>query len=354
MIDKDHQLVGDLIQRGEFDIHVLGNESANCTIRPKAVYHISDADWHREMPSVDLLFCAVFGNNLDELAEDLAEGLKIRYALNPDREINLITCENLTNAAIFLQEKLCQHLDPAIHTWLHEKVGVSESIILSTCLGPGKNQDRLTIRAQNIFELPCNGEALKGKIPGVYGLRPMENFSNQLRRKIFTYNCINAVITYLGAQKDYTYLFEAGRDPGIIIIARQAAVESSDAQIAEYGFDRDEQYEWVEAAFAKFADSHIPDLISRNGADPVRKLSRNDRLIGPARLAIKYNIKPEGLMKGIFAGFEFHDEKRNMKISEQISEKGISAVLAEICELRPGEAIYDLLREAYSMRTASD
>ena len=83
----------------------------------------------------------------------------------------------------------------------------------------------------------------------------------------------------MGAQKGYTQLYEGGTDPEIIAIARQAAIETSEAQIAEFGFDKKEQYGWVEAAFAKFADNSLPDPISRNGADPARKLSRNDRLI---------------------------------------------------------------------------
>jgi len=59
-------------------------------------------------------------------------------------------------------------------------------------------------------------------------------------------------------------------------------------------------------------------------------------------------------IEGIFAGFEFYDEKKHLIISQQVSDKGIDAVLTEICGLRPEEAIYDLLRKEYLIRTAGE
>jgi mannitol-1-phosphate 5-dehydrogenase len=343
-------LVNNLRKKGKFDIHVLGNENANCTIQPEKVYQLNDAGWYDQMPSAGILFCSVFGSNFRTLAKELARGLERRYKANPGQELNLITCENFMDAASILRTMVLQCLEDEVKGWLAQKIGFSESMVLRTCLGPEEWQDPLAIRVQNYFELPCDREAMKGTIPDICGLKPLENFQNQLRRKIFTYNCINAVITYLGARKDYTYLSEAGRDPDIVVMARQAAVESSDAQIAAFGFDREEQYEWVEAALTKFADIHIPDPISRNGADPARKLGREDRLIGPALLATKHHIKPEGLMEGILAAFEFQDEKSGTRIADRITAEGIEAVLEDICSLVPAEPLYDMLRKEYHVR----
>ena len=350
LVDRDHELVENLKKKGKFDIHVLGNENADCTIRPEQVYQLEDTGWYEQMPSAGILFCSVFGSNLGALAKELAAGLGRRYMANPEQELNLITCENFTDAALILETEVLQYLEDEEKTWLHQKIGFSESMVLRTCLGPGEHQDALALRVQDYFELPCDREAMKGKIPDIYGLKPLENFKNQLRRKIFTYNCINAVITYLGARKEYTYLFEAGRDPDIVVMARQAAVESSNAQIAAYGFDREVQYEWVEAALIKFADIHIPDPISRNGADPARKLGREDRLIGPALLATKHHIRPVGLMNGIFAAFEFRDEQSGTRIADRITVEGIETVLQDICGLLPAEPLYEMLRKEYHIR----
>lgn len=179
----------------------------------------------------------------------------------------------------------------------------------------------------------------------MYGLKPLNNFSNQLRRKIYTYNCINAVITYLGARKGYTQLYEAGNDQEILVTARKAANETCQAQVAEFGFDSKEQEEWMNAALAKFADKNVPDPIERNGADPERKLGRDDRLIGPALLALKHRIYPEGLLAGIMACFDYRDTNKDSTIADMIREKGADFVLKEICGLSPNEELFMLIKE---------
>ncbi len=344
LIDKNIQLVNDLNKAGQYDIQVLGNREMSCTVKTAGVYHIDDVLWHNEFVTTSLVFTSVFGNNLEELAIHFALALEQRSKENPSQILNIITCENLTDAAEVLKKKVLKSLSNRIEGWISEKVGFCESMILRTCLNAGTDQSPLTIRAQNFFELPCDGDTIKGE-PHVYGLKPMKNFGNQLRRKIYTYNCINAVITYLGAKKGYSQLYEAGNDAEILEIARKAAEETSLAQVAEFGFNIEEQGEWIHSAFAKFADKSIPDPIERNGADPARKLGRDDRLIGPALLALKHGIYPEGLLEGIFACFEYFDADKGFKVSDVIREKGADYVLKNICELSEAEKLFELIKE---------
>lgn len=346
LVDKNRQLVADLKKAHQYDIQIVDNEKMSCTIKVSGTYHIEDISWQEDFVSTSLVFTSVFGNNLEALAKYFAMALDKRYIENPSQVITIITCENMTGAAGFLKRMVLKNIGEEKEKWLFECVGFSESIIFRTCLEAGNNQPPLTIHAQNFFELPCDGDAIKEPLH-VYGLKPLKNFSNQLRRKIFTYNCINAVITYLGAIKGYGQLYEAGNDAEILETARKAAHETSLAQVAEFGFDSKEQQEWVEAAFVKFADKNIPDPIERNGADPARKLAKDDRLIGPALLALKHNIYPEGLLAGIKACFEYHDPKNNFKIADMIGEKGIDSILEEICGLSKEEKLFELIKEQF-------
>jgi len=344
LIDKNRQLVAELKKAGQYDIQILGNEEMSCPINISGVYHIDDVLWHHEFVNTSLVFTSVFGNNLEELSKDLAIAFQKRYTENPNQVLTIITCENLTNAAQFLKKMVIKNLSVEEEKWLSEKVGFSESIIFKTCLEASKDQSPLTIRAQNFFELPCDGDAIKEDIH-VYGLKLLKNFKNQLRRKIYTYNCINAVITYLGAVRGYTQLHEAGNDAEILATARKAANETCNAQVAEFGFDRKEQEEWMNAAFVKFADRNIPDPIERNGADPERKLGRDDRVIGPALLALKHNIYPEGLLAGIIACFHYRDPNKDSTIADMIVDKGADFVLQEICGLSTDEELFMLIKE---------
>lgn len=343
LIDKNMQLVTALQEAAQYDIEVLGNTAMNCTIPLTGVYHLTDPSWHDELVKTGLVFTAVFGNNLEDLARSLAPALTRRYKENGEQPLTIITCENLTGAAAFLKRAVLQHLEEEQKAWLDKCVGFSESIIFKTCLGPAAGQPPLTIQAQNLFELPCDGDAIREELQ-VVGLKPLQNFGNQLKRKIYTYNCINAVIAYLGAQRGYTQLYEAGNDPEILRTAREAALETARAQVAEFGFDPAEQDEWVRGAFAKFADRSIPDPIDRNAADPVRKLARHDRLIGPALLAVKHSIHPAGLLKGIMACFQYQDAATGT-VADLVKQKGVDWVLHEVCGLEAGEPLFMLVKE---------
>ncbi|MBD0256033.1 MAG: hypothetical protein ICV83_09965 [Cytophagales bacterium] len=344
LIDKNRSLVEDLRRAGQYRIEVLGQAEQGGSVPVAAAYPVEEDGWHAALATTSLAFTAVFGNNLDDLARDLAAALHKRHRDNPAAPLTVITCENLTGAARFLRERVQGYLEPQLAEWLSETVGFSEAIVFSTCLGAAPGQAPLTIRAQPFFELPCDGDALKTPLR-VYGLKPLRHFGNQLRRKIYTYNCINAVITYLGARQGYTQLYEAAGDAQILAVARLAAGETARALVAEYGFDPQEQEEWTAAAFAKFADRNIPDPIERNGADPARKLGREDRLIGPALLSLKHGIHPEGLVTGILAGFAYRDPGTGFSVGDVIREKGPDFVLADMCGLAPEEPLFGLLKE---------
>ena len=139
-------------------------------------------------------------------------------------------------------------------------------------------------------------------------------------------------------------MHEAGNDAAILETARKAATETCLAQIAEFGFNPKEQEEWMHAALAKFADKNIPDPIERNGADPERKLKRDDRLIGPALLAVKHHIYPEGLLAGIMACFDYRDANKTSAISDLILTKGPDFVLKEVCGLAENEELFMFIK----------
>lgn len=344
LVDKNEQLVNDLKAAGEYEIRVLGKEEMNCTIKPAAVYQIDGNSWHRAFIETGIVFTAVFGNNLEDLAFYFAQALYKRHAKNPSQAMTIVTCENKTNAADYLKNVILKNLGYKEEAWLKEYIGFSEAIVFRTCLEAASDQSPLTIQAQAFFDLPCNGDAVKNEVH-VYGLKPLKKFGNQLKRKIFTYNCINAVIAYFGAQKGYAQLAEAAKDEGILSLAKKAADESSKALILEFGFDPPEQEEWVNAAFQKFSDANVPDPIARNAADPVRKLSRDDRLIGPALLALKHGMQPVGLIEGTMACMAYRDPVTQTSVADAIKEKGVDTVLKEICGLMEGEELFNILKE---------
>ncbi len=359
LVDRDAALVAELSAAGGYPLTVLGqnpglhSDAGTQTLRPLAVHAIAGDAWVPAFAAADLCFTAVFGNNLSALGVRLAAALRGRQ-----RPLNIITCENLAHAAKVLRDAVAAELartdSPAECARVLGLVGFVEAMVLTTCLGPAESPaeggHRLQVRTQDLLRLPCDGDAFIGAPPALRGLEPLPRFAHQLVRKIYTYNCINAVVTYLGAARGYEQLAEAANDPAIGSVAVQAGIEASRALVATYGFDEKEQRTWADDAMAKFRDRDIPDPISRNGADPARKLAQDDRLIGPALMALGHGVEPTAIITGILAAADFSDEG---KPSLREKHGSLAAVLVAVCRLPADAPLHRLVVAADAARSAS-
>ncbi|MCH2375173.1 MAG: mannitol-1-phosphate 5-dehydrogenase, partial [Planctomycetes bacterium] len=78
------------------------------------------------------------------------------------------------------------------------------------------------------------------------------------------------------------------------------------------------------------------------GADPRRKLSRTDRLIGPALLALKHGIKPRAIVEGVLAAVHFPDLD-GQRLIDHFPGSDPHGLLTEVCELRSDEPLYEYI-----------
>jgi len=339
LVDVDAKLVGELDEAGAYTVRVLTEPPQDVLLKALRCHQVSSSSWVDDFDRTSLAFTAVFGNRLQSLAAALAPALARRYGARGARGVlNIVTCENLAAAASVLRQAVLGALpdDVEVRRAVSEQVGFVEGIVLKTCLGPDEGGAPLLVRAENLFELPCDADAWRGPPPSVRGLQLTPNFQHQLVRKLYTYNCINAVITYLGAMRGFRFLSEAARDEEIGDWAVRAGKESGQALVKEFGFDADEQEVWIQRALAKFSDRNIPDGLERNGADPRRKLGSDDRLIGPARLCLRHGIEPRGIATGILAAVEFRDAGKTSLLETCGS---FFQVLTEVCRLQPSEPL---------------
>jgi mannitol-1-phosphate 5-dehydrogenase len=355
LVDQDQRLVEELRETNSYPIQLLGEESEWGTFAFENAWSIAEPAWEEALMEASVCFTAVFGNNLKALGERLAEPLRRRLDYNPEAYLNIITLENQDHAATLLKAAVMAQIhDDEIQHALLQKIGFVEGIVLKTCLGPDTSRAQtmpLLIRAENTFHLPCDGAAFRGPRPELRDLEPVTPFANQLLRKIFTYNGVNAVISYLGYLKGYNELSQAACDPIIAELALKAGHAINQALIAEYRYNPTEQEAWLNAALAKFKQIAIPDPIQRNCADPIRKLARGDRLIGPALLILKHGLDADALIQGTLAAFQYCEPSRPELLLEYAGRHEL--LLEKICGLEKNEALFSRLLEALRQQTKS-
>lgn len=340
-VEKNPELVASLRARGRYGIHIMGAPEKSIVIEG---FEILGADQCEtvaaRVAAASVIFVSIGGPNLPQIAPLLAAGLRRRT--DP---VNVILCENFFQPARWLRELVEQ---AGCRTG---RVGFVETMVLRSTVEPTpelKALDPLALKAQDMWEMPADKQAFVGEIPAIMGLLPKENFEGGLVRKLFTYNAINAVIGYAGYLKGYTLLADAANDPELEALARQAYEEAAPALCAKYGFDAEDQRRFAESAIAKYRKREIVDPIERNTRDPIRKLARNDRLVGPACLAIEYGTRPFALARAIAAAlrYDFPGDASAVKLQAIIRGGGLAAALREVCGIHPEGQLAKLIRDA--------
>lgn len=351
-VEKNPALIAALRTRGHYRVHIMGAPEKSLRIEGFQVLSTEEGEEvTAAIRFADVVFVSVGGPNLPEVAPLLRRGIVACAASGRSSGLNIVLCENYFEPAAWLHKMIAEGLGPSAG-WMENHTGFVETMVLRSVVEPDetlKADDPLALSAQDMWEIPADGEAFRGEIPKILGLKSQPGFRGSLIRKLFTYNATNAAIAYMGYLKGYTLLSEAANDPELAAFAREAADESGPAICAKYGFDPEEQRKFAESAIAKYQNRAIVDPIERNARDPIRKLGRNDRLVGPACLAYEYGARPVASTRAIAAALHYDcgQDPAATRLQAMIREKGLDQVIRQVCGLDPEKELGSMIAEAY-------
>jgi len=322
LVDSHAETVEQLQSCGGWDIYNLASGESE-RLQAQETIHIDD-DLTPILARADLVLTSIGANHLASWAEKIREPLCKRLQ---DGTLDIILAENHPQPATAVRESLLNGASAKDVKRITENLGIAQAQVLRSCIEPTEHQHPLSIQIQDHWTLPLDGDALRTPIH-IEGFERKPNFERELTRKLFTYNCVNAMVCYLGHAAGYEWLADAANNATIADIALQAGRESSAALVAAYGFDEEEQRLWCNRALEKYQDETIRDPIERNARDPVRKLSRNERLLGPIHLCMEQNLPHQTLLLGVAAALRYPGAKMAETLPTGEAEKRLESLLA--------------------------
>jgi len=139
------------------------------------------------------------------------------------------------------------------------------------------------------------------------------------------------------------------QDQEIMDLAGEALREVALGLQAECSFRHDEMEVWNREVIQNLTNPMLEDSLSRLGADPVRKLGREDRLVGPALLCRKNGVLPFHLAKITAVAFLYDDKKDpgSRRISSFLKDHKIEEAIAHFCGLHYEKDLTALIRRHY-------
>jgi Mannitol-1-phosphate/altronate dehydrogenases len=316
----------------QYRVKIVSNDGEHCDL-VKNVYAVDarTKEAARQIADCDLMATAVGVNILPHIAGAIAEGVKLRMQLGRG-PLNIILAENQLEADKLMRGYIYQALSNEQKEWADENLGLVEAsigrMVPPLCREECAN-DPLLIAVEEYSELPVDKDAFKGEIPQLVGLIPYSPFGFYIKRKLFIHNMGHALCAYFGWQKQYDYIWQAVEDNEIRAMAQQAMVCVAKALCKEYNASLSDITDYIKDLLCRFKNKALKDTIVRVGADPIRKLRKNDRLVGAMLYCLAYNQNSEEILKGIIAAMHFDniEDQFAVKLQHDLKEEGLDFVI---------------------------
>ncbi len=352
-LDIMQDVIDEMNRRGEYTVRIVSNEGeTDTTVRPVRAVNSTTEQAVQEIADCDIMATAVGVNILPRVAPAIARGVIARMEQS-GRPLNIILCENQLEVDVLMRGWLYACFNDEQKKWADENLGLVEPSIgrMVPPLTPEmRAKDKLLICVEPYCELPVDRDAFKGEIPDLVGLVPYSPFEFYIKRKLFLHNGGHALCAYLGNLKGYEYIWQAIADPEIREAARASMLASAHALIARFGEGVRENVESnVDDLLRRFQNRALKDTVARVGADPVRKLRRNDRVVGAALFCLEQGVDPSPIITGIVAALKFDraDDPTAPEIQKALREQGVEYVMQRYMSLQPDEPLYGMILKAW-------
>ncbi len=285
----------------------------------------------QELSTADLITTSVGANVLPRIAPAIAEALLMRRAQSP---VVVMACENAVNATDLLAEEISKYgVDHA--QVIYCNTAVDRIVPMQDVkLAPD-------VEVEVFSEWVIEDKNLKSPLP-ISAAKFVPDLQPFIERKLYTVNTGHCAIAYLGQRSGLMTISTALRDPDIERAVSEVLQETSRALELKHGFQKSEQQEYVQKTLKRLRNPLLDDLIVRVGRDPIRKISRAERIIGPALILAEAGEESKALMNVLEAALEFDipDDQTNLDLQQHLQSLNASDFVTLYMGLSPSDAIW--------------
>ena len=289
--------------------------------------------------SADLVTTAVGPTVLKFLAPVILAG--VRERADDAAPLVVMACENAINAT----DVLVGHIRSLVPD--EQWPGVAAKAVFANTavdrIVPGQSAgDGLDVTVEAYFEWAIERPPFGGKEPSIPDATWVDDLAPYIERKLFTVNTGHATTAYHGFARGIKTLSEALADDQVRAAVEGVLAETKQLLIIKHGFTDEAQQAYVDKILQRFANPYLTDTVDRVGRQPLRKLSRSERLIGPAAELAEKGIRPEHLLATVQAALSFDvpEDPESVEMQQLLSTLSAADATERITGLRPGDPLY--------------
>jgi mannitol-1-phosphate 5-dehydrogenase len=291
-----------------------------------------------EIAAADIVTTAVGPTVLRFVAPVIGQGLQQRPARAAP--LAVMACENAINATDVLVDHIRSQVPEEEWPALAARATFANTAV--DRIVPGQAQDGLDVTVETYFEWAIERAPFGGQEPSIPDATWVDDLAPYIERKLFTVNTGHAATAYHGFARGIRKLSDALEDDAVRAAVAGVLAETKRLLVAKHEFTDEAQQAYVDKILQRFANPYLPDTVERVGRQPLRKLSRSERLIGPAAELAERGIRPEHLLATVDAALSFDvpDDPESVELQQLLKTLPAEAATERITGLKPADPLY--------------
>lgn len=301
----------------------------------------NEEDVVKEIGTADVVTCAVGPNVLKFIAPVIAKGIDARTASKP---VAVIACENAIGATDTLRGFIEQNTDKDHLSSMSERARFANSAIDRIVPNQPPNAG-LNVRIEKFYEWTVEqtpfGEFGHPDIPAIHWVDDLKPY---IERKLFTVNTGHATTAYYGHMRGKKMIADALADAEIRQIVHKVLEQTAKLITTKHEITEQEQNEYVDTIVKRMSNPFLEDNVERVGRAPLRKLSRNERFIGPASQLAEKGLPFDALLGSIEMALRFQNvpgDEESAELAKILKEMSAEEATGKLTGLEKHHPLYE-------------
>jgi mannitol-1-phosphate 5-dehydrogenase len=333
--DVNADLIDAITAADSYDVHEVGAGGRTKTVTGfRAINSAADeAALIQEIATADVVTTAVGPNVLRFVAPVIAKGLLARASGSP--RLAVMACENAISATDILAGEIRSAAGDAAATVDERAVFANTAV---DRIVPGQDPAAgIDVTVETFCEWVIESTPFGGEAPDIPGAHFVDALGPYIERKLFTVNTGHATAAYAGFAAGHERIAEAFADPEVRDLVERVLRETSALLVAKHELDPAEQDAYREKILARFANDALPDTVVRVGRQPLRKLSRDERFIGPAAQLAERGMLTDDLVEaiGVALRFDVPEDPESVELQQLLADLDPAAFVERVTGLPP-------------------
>jgi mannitol-1-phosphate 5-dehydrogenase len=336
----------------QYTVHAVGEGGGDTVVTGfRAINSATDAAaLVDEIATADVVTTAVGPTILRFVAPHIVAGLGLRApSLAP---LQVMACENAIGATDTLRDEMAAAAGEGWEAVSARAVFANTAVDrIVPAQAPGGGID---VTVEPFYEWAIERAPFGDTPPRIPGAHFVDDLTPYIERKLFTVNTGHATTAYFGAQAGVEKISDALADPVIAERVEEALRETSHLLIQKHELDPETQHAYRATILRRFRNPALPDTVWRVGRQPLRKLSRHERFVGPAAEALERNLPVDGLVAAMAAALAFDDpeDAQSVDLQRMLRDQPAAEVTAAITGLEPQHPLFARVEAIVAARQA--